>query len=96
MIVRRHLKQGRLFLAICDTSLLGKVLEDEHAKLDLSADYFKGKDVDEENAWEQVKVAEMTHCVGKEAVAFFLSKGLLPKENVKTVQGIPHFVLYRY
>jgi len=90
MIVAVHKHEdGRLFIAICDEDLIGKKFEEDEKRLDLTSEYYIGKKMNKEQAWKIANLSYMTSFIGKEAVALGLEKGVVLKEKVITIQGIP-------
>ena len=89
-IVAQHNSEGRLILAVCDSSVHGKKLEDKGAVLDLSSKFYSGQEKDAAAVKKLMLKAYTTHAVGKNAVAIAVSLGLAAKEDTKAVAGVPH------
>ncbi|MFH1365415.1 MAG: DUF424 family protein [archaeon] len=87
------IKSYRDIVAICDSKLIGKVFEEGNFKLEVKENFFKGKEVSEK---ELIKImGSMSredatfNIVGEESTRFALEEGLIDKECIKTIQGIP-------
>ena len=91
MMVKQHVtRDKRLLLAVCDSELIGKKFEDDKIQLDLSSDFYKGEEMDEEKVLKLMKCASMVNLVGKKSVSFGIKAGIVEKEQVIEVEGIPH------
>jgi len=90
MIVKEHINGGRLLIAICDKDLIDKKFSEGNMQLDLSSTFYKGEEVEEEKLQEMIKKAFMINAVGKKAVGFLEKEGLIDKENIIKIKGIPH------
>ncbi|MBI3036296.1 DUF424 domain-containing protein [Candidatus Woesearchaeota archaeon] len=89
-IVAQHNSEGRLILTVCDKEVRGKRLEDKEAVLDLNSKFYHGEEKDAKVIEKLMLRAYTIHVVGKNAVALAIKLGLAAKENVKTVDGVPH------
>jgi hypothetical protein len=83
----------RNIVAICDKELLGKVFEEEKFQLDVKESFYKGKEVSEE---ELIKIINNLsredatfNIVGKNSVNIALKTGVINKEGIKEIEGIP-------
>jgi hypothetical protein len=90
MIVKTHMHDGKLILAICDTELLGKKFIDDGKQLDLSSDFYNGKKTTEKELRAMVKKAYILNIVGKKSVEFAISQGLVAKEHTASIKNIPY------
>jgi hypothetical protein len=90
------IKTYRTVIAVCDKELIGKKFEQGLLQLDIKESFYKGeegKQVSEEeatNLMESFSDEDATfNIVGKKSVACALKCGVIEKEGIKTVQGIP-------
>ena len=87
------IKSCREVVAICDSELIGKTFEQENLQLEVKESFFKGEEVSKEELVEilhDMSVEDATfNIVGKESVDIALEEGLIHKEGIKTIQGIP-------
>ncbi len=90
MIVKKHINQGRVLLAICDDEIIGKKFEEGKKQLDLTADFFKGEKKSEEEARQLIKKATFLNLNGKKSIALGVELGFVDAENVIFISGIPH------
>lgn len=90
MIVKTHMnRDGRILIAVIDSSLFGKKFEEGTTQLDLSADFYNGKEMPTEEAGDLVRNADMVNMVGEEAITLGIQEGVIDPAHVKKIQGIP-------
>lgn len=90
MLVKIHKKESRTIIAVCDKDLIGKLLEENGKQLDLRGEFYKGEELTTEEIGDLVRNADGVNLVGQEAVNLGLQEGVIEKENIITVKGIPH------
>lgn len=90
MLVKIHKKENRTIIAVCDKDLIGKLLEENGKQLDLRGEFYKGEELTTEEIGDLVRNADGVNLVGQEAVNLGLQEGVIEKENIITVKGIPH------
>ncbi|MDP3027473.1 MAG: DUF424 domain-containing protein [Nanoarchaeota archaeon] len=92
MLVKIH-KSYRDIVAICDSELLGKKFEQGNLQLDLTGEFFKGDEKSEKEVFEIMKDASTEdasfNIIGKQATQLALKSGIISKEGIKKVQGVP-------
>jgi len=89
VIVSVHKKDGRTVVAVCDKDLLGNVFEEGKKQLDLSGDFYRGDELDYQEAGDLVRNADIINLVGKESVDIGLDEAVIEPENIITIDGIP-------
>ncbi len=90
MLVKIHKKEGRTIVAVCDKQLLGQLFEENGKQLDLRGDFYKGDERDTEEIGDIIRNSDGVNLVGEEAVALGLQEGVIEKEHVMKVEGVPH------
>lgn len=89
----RIIKSYRDIVAICDSELLGKRFEQGKFQLDVKESFFKGDKTDEEKVIEIMKDMEKEdstfNIIGKKSVNAALKAGIIKKQGIKKIQGIP-------
>ena len=88
MIVKKHISQGKLILAICDKELLGKVFEEGKFILDLSSEFYNGEETNEEQLEGLLKKVYIINAVGKKSVGFLKKNNII--ENTNEISNIPY------
>lgn len=87
-------------LAMCDQKLIDKVLSDE-GDLEINirdySDFYKGQLLDKTDAMAILAKDNIysANVVGKESVELALEKGIIEKENVKTLMKVPYANAFR-
>jgi uncharacterized protein len=96
MYLKKHASPDGEIAALCDSELIGRVLANGKARLDLSAyaPFYLGKKVSEKEAVEALKGAQNANIVGKRALLAAKKAGL-PVSHAKTIGGVPHLQVYR-
>ena len=88
-------RNGGLMIAACNCDLLGKTFKDGKLVLDISKEFYGGEKVAAEAAIDMLRVATVANLVGEDAIRCGIAAGLIHKECVIMIGGIPHaqFVL---
>ncbi len=91
MLIKIH-KSYRDVIAICDSWLLGKKFEQGKMQIEVG-NFFDGEEKTESEILEFIKDAckeDVTfNIVGEKAVKLALKSGVIEKDGVTTIQGIP-------
>ncbi|MBW3004713.1 DUF424 family protein [Candidatus Woesearchaeota archaeon] len=90
MIVKVHKKDERTVVAVCDSDLLGKKFEQGELQLDLTSDFYKGTEMDEKEAGDLVRNADIVNLVGKNSVKLGMQEGVIEEDHILEIDGIPH------
>lgn len=91
MIVKIHkTPDGKKVVAVCDKGLIGKKFKEKNIQLDLSSDFYNGKEMNEEEILELFKAAYIINLVGEKSIELGIKAGIIDKDNVIYVQKIPH------
>lgn len=92
MYIKIH-KSHRNVAAICDSELIGKKFEEDIRQLELKENFYKDKKVNSEEAIKIIqkqKLEDATfNIVGKKSIQAALNAGLITKESIDTIQGVP-------
>ncbi|MFH1053425.1 MAG: DUF424 family protein [Candidatus Woesearchaeota archaeon] len=90
ILVKKHVSNHRMILAVCDESLLGKIFSDKGMQIDLTGSFYNGKKVDEKNLIELMAQAQIINIVGKESMDVGIKAGVVEKKSIIMVKSIPH------
>ncbi|MBD3304704.1 DUF424 family protein [Candidatus Woesearchaeota archaeon] len=90
MIVKIHKKDEKTVVAVCDSDLLGKRLEQGDLQLDLTSDFYKGEEMDEKEAGDLIRNADIVNLVGRNSVKLGIQEGIIEEDKILEVDGIPH------
>jgi uncharacterized protein len=93
MIVKLH-KSYRTVVAVCDSNLMGKKFEEGIRQLDVRESFYKDKNISYEETVElmkfQAKEDATFNIVGEEAIKAAQEAGIIDKEGISEIQGIPY------
>lgn len=83
----------RKVAALCDSELLGKKFEEGKMQLNVRENFYKGEHIDEEKAIKRLKQLALDdatfNIVGQKAVKTAMNAGVITKDNVGNVHGVP-------
>ncbi len=89
----RIIKAYRDIVVICDTKLIGKRFEEGKFQLDIKENFYKGEEKTEEEAVkminDMIKEDATFNIVGEESVNTALKTGIITKEGIKKIKGVP-------
>ena len=91
MIVKTHKTQdGRKILAICDSDLIGQKFEEKKLQLDLTSDFYKGEEKNEEEIISLLKGCYLINVVGEKSIGLVIKLGIINKNNIIKIKNITH------
>lgn len=90
MIAKLHKSINSIVLVVCDSNLVGKKLEERELQLDLSSDFYSGKEESDEKIRLLMNASSIMNFVGKKSVNLAINEGVVDKKNVMKIKGIPH------
>ncbi len=83
----------RTVAAICDSDILGKHFEENERILDIKENFYNREEIQEEELIEQMKDLAREDATfnisGSNSIQAALKAGIIDKEGIKEVQGIP-------
>lgn len=88
MIVKTHSDKGRLIVVVCDLEVFGHKYEEGNLQLDFTTDFFKGKEMKEEDIVSLFKKAYIVNLNGEKSVKLGVREGIV--SEVIKIDGIPH------
>lgn len=79
-----------LFVAACDSSLVGSHLRDGELRLELTEDFLGLEDVTEAVFLSYLMDAAIGNLSGEIVVRIAITAGMVDRENVLYIDGVPH------
>ena len=83
----------RKIVSLADTDLVGKVFEEGIKQIDVRENFFSGEEIDSEKAIEVLKDMDIEdatfNIVGKESVQCAIDAGVISKNGVMEIGGVP-------
>ncbi len=91
MIVKIHkVERGKMFLAVCDSELIGKKFEDDNKQLDLTSDFYKGDEKTDQEICDLMRNSYIMNLVGEKTTKLALKEEIIINENIKRIANIPY------
>ena len=90
MYIKKHMIRDKIIFAVCDEDLIGKKFSKGDLVLDISKDFYKGEKKSEKELEGIIKNFENVNLVGRKTIKFALKLGILNKESIIIIDGIPH------
>lgn len=94
ILVKKHYSEHTEIICLCDSDILGKKFEDELHSLDISKRFYEGEVLPEDKILQLITDNIIINILGKESIAFALKHNLIKKENILTIQNVPHAQVY--
>jgi len=96
MISIRIYEQGEnLVIGACDEHLLGKKFVDGKFKIDVSKNFYGGERVNKDTLAKYLNDATIANLVGEESVNCAIRLGLVNRDCILRIKGIPHAQLVK-
>lgn len=89
LIAKTHIKEGKTLVSVCDKEILGRIFEEGDLILDLSGDFYDGKEMSDEDVGDLIRNANIVNLVGDSAVKLGVEEDVVDESSVKTIEGIP-------
>ncbi|MFC1686826.1 DUF424 family protein [Nanoarchaeota archaeon] len=93
-IVKIHQGPHGQILVVSDKEIIDKKFEEGKLQLDLTKDFYKGKEMTEEEVKEKVKEFYILHLTGEKTIQLFEKLELVENEKVLVIKGVPHAEVY--
>lgn len=84
-----HLKDEIETIACCDEKLLNQVFKEGNLRIEISNQFFGGNLINLEDAIEILKEASYFNIVGENIISKVIDYNILPKEGVRSINGVP-------
>jgi hypothetical protein len=81
---------NNVLLAICDSEILGKTLQEGKIVFNVKEEFYKGAKVALEDAVAMIENSTIVNMIGKNIVQKAIEKGYVHPEAVLNIEGVPH------
>jgi len=86
-------KQGKL-VAACDADLVGRSFKEGKARLRVNKDFYSGDEGDFAAIKQELEAAQIANLVGERLISQLINEGYLTKDEIKTVEDVPHSQIF--
>lgn len=94
MFIKIHKTGQKEILAVCDEDIIGKKFEQGDLCIEVSEVFYKDKKVDKKELEDLLKYYDNINIVGKDSIKIALELGIIEKENIIQIKGIPHVQIF--
>lgn len=84
-----HMSGENKILAVCDSSIMGKKLEEGNLALDVKREFYGGEKIGNGVAM-LFQNTNIINIVGDDAISLAVKEGWISKKNILKIKGIPH------
>lgn len=81
---------GDRILAVCDSSVLGMVFEDDGLRIHVSEEFYFSEERDESGIVSLMESCTIVNAVGEKIIGIMLEKGIVDEGCILRVSGVPH------
>jgi hypothetical protein len=82
--------ENDILITVCDCDILGKKVVDGKLVLNISKEFYEGEKMNKEATLDILKKATIALFVGKTAVEYGIEAGLIHRDAIIEIGGIPH------
>ncbi len=94
--MKKHVSGEGSIVAVCDEEILGKVFREGDLVLEVSESFYGGELVDEREALEQIRIADMAVLAGNRIVSLAIQAGLVHRDAVIRISDQLHAQIMRW
>ncbi len=87
--------QKNPMLNICDADLVGKEVQENELKVNISKSYYGEKIVNETEAKNLLKNSSIINMVGNETISLSIKLGIGSENGVKKIDGVPFLIVFK-
>ena len=95
MYCKTYVTNGSVVLACCDKDILGKNLVEGSYDVTIDESFYRGEETTEEQLAGLLQEADSINLFGKKTVGVALKQGFLTKNNIITIAGVEHAIIFR-
>ncbi len=90
MYLKIHRTGDQEVVTLCDKELIGKTFGEKNLQLNISERFYKGKELPEDEIIKILKCASNINIIGKKSIKLALKIGIISKQNIIKIKGVPH------
>ncbi|MBS3127527.1 DUF424 family protein [Candidatus Woesearchaeota archaeon] len=90
MLVKEHKHpDGRIVIVVCDKDLIGKKFSEGNKQLDLTSEFYQGKEMDTLLIGDVLRNADSINLVGTKATQLGIQEGIIEEKEISVIEGVP-------
>jgi hypothetical protein len=93
--VKIHLYRGQMIIAICDSELIGRTLDNKGVPFNVTESFYGGPSIGAEDLARLLKEGGNMNILGERCMAEAVKSGIVNTEQIILVEGVPHVQVYR-
>jgi hypothetical protein len=90
MYLKSYSVDKETIVAVCDSELIGRTFSEGELRLSINEDFYKGQPANEHEVIKALEEATIANLVGERAVTCGIDSGVVDKNCVIVIDGIPH------
>ncbi|MFP4403417.1 MAG: DUF424 family protein [Nanoarchaeota archaeon] len=90
ILVKKHITNNRLMLALCDKDIFGKKYIENSVVLDLNCDFYNGLVMPDDEIKELIKKSYIVNAAGIKSINLIKELNLIDEKNILFIEKIPH------
>jgi hypothetical protein len=90
VFMKIHKVQKEVLVALCDRAVIGKTFREGELRMKVFERFYRGTLLEVDDCDPYLMEATIGNFVGKDSVGKAVELGLVDRENVLTVEGVPH------
>ena len=97
LYLKIHQDEGKRIVALCDKDLIGKVLDDGEAYMDLDRyrRFYVGEIAEKERIIKELEEFDSINIVGKKSVGVVRDLGLVEEGSILHINDVPYVQIYK-
>lgn len=88
--MKSHVQGRERLFAVCDEELVGRSFKQGQLRLTVNPDFYDGFRAGEDEFERHLRSCTVANLVGQRAVDLAIELGYVAKDNVLTIEGVPH------
>jgi hypothetical protein len=90
MYLKSYSVNKETLVAVCDSELIGRTFCEGELHLSVNEDFYKGQPANEHEVKKALEDATIANLVGERSVTCGIDSGIVDKNCVITIDGVPH------
>ena len=87
---KTHKQGSEVIVAMCDVDVVGKTFREGQLKLQVNSEFYDGSRLSLEEGFAQIDRATIINLTGSRVVERALKEGVVHREAIIRISGVPH------